>query len=792
MRLPRVLQKRLGWALLLLLCLMVGGAGAAWLVPLPGRLASPHSAVIEYRDGTPAHVFLAPDERWRVLTRREDVDPAYVRALLALEDKRFGWHPGVDPLAVVRAGVSNVTRGRRVSGASTLTMQLVRVLEPRPRTLVSKLIESFRAVQLELHLSKDDILAAYLQFVPYGRNVEGVEAASLAYFGHRATHLSAAEISTLLAVPQNPNRRFPTPGNLDRLKAARDDIARRLLAEGALPLGPAGAAVTPAQLQAEVLATPVPRDLRPFPREAPHAAAWLRAQRPEVSRLRTTLDAGTQRLAERLMRDAAGELRPRGIYNGVAVVVDHTSAEVVALVGSLDFFDARHGGQIAGFATPRSPGSALKPLLYAMGIDRGLMLPEHLVADTPESYGGYAPRNFDGRFMGLVRMEYALSQSLNIPFVRLLKGLGVERFLGTLRRAGVTSLAPEPGFYGLSAAVGGLEVTPLELAGVYVALAREGRAAPLKVLREEASGPVSETPELFSPGAAWLTRRALSLKDRPDFPARRRLTGIPAQVHWKTGTSFGHRDAWAAGSGPRHTAVVWLGNFDSSPSVHLVGAEAAGPLLFDILEGVAPRGIAAEADASVPPPDLTAVEVCAYSGHLPTEACTQRREVLARREAVPTRRCPYHQQVEVDARTGLAVSPVCRSGREVESRVYLTWPASIRRWLTEQHRSLPTPPAYATGCEPGGAEHPPEILSPAEGQVSLLIPGVAPEQQEVPLEAEAANDRELTWFVDGKLLGRARAAERLWWTPARGTHEILVTDDRGLSSRRLLVVRERH
>ncbi len=775
--------------LLLLLSLIGMGGAAAWLVPLPERLAAPHSVVIEYRDGTPAHVFLAPDERWRILTRARDIDPAYLRALFALEDKRFAWHPGVDPLAVVRAVVSNVTRRRRVSGASTLTMQLVRVLEPRPRTLFSKAIESFRAVQLELRMSKDDILASYLQFVPYGRNVEGVEAASLAYFGHRATHLSPAEIATLLAVPQNPNRRFPTPDNAERLKVARDEVARRLLEELALPLGPEQARVAPGAVLAEVRNTPVPRDLTPFPREAPHAAMWLRTKQPELSRLRTTLDAGTQRLAERLMRDAAADLATKGIHNGVAVVVDHERAEVLALVGSFDFFDVRHGGQIIGFDTPRSPGSALKPVIYAMGIDRGVVLPEHLVADIPESYGGYAPRNFDGRFMGLVRMEYALSQSLNLPFVNLLQRLGVERFLGTLRLAGVESLRSDPGYYGLSAAVGGLEVTPLELAGVYVMLAEDGRSRPLKILDD--GKPIAEPRELLSPGAAWLTRRALALRDRPDFPARRQLTGLPAQVHWKTGTSFGHRDAWAAGSGPRHTAVVWLGNMDNSPSVHLVGADAAGPLLFDLLEAVGPRGRASVKEDSVPPPDLTSVEVCAYSGHLPTDACKERRKVYARRSAVPTQPCPYHQRVEVDAKTGLAVSPVCRSGRETETRVYLTWPASIRRWLTEQHRSLPEPPAYAPGCEPGGAEHAPEILSPAEGQVALLIPGMSPEQQEVPLEAEASHDRELTWFVNGKFLGKAKADERMWWTPAVGTHEILVTDDHGLSSRRVLVVRSR-
>jgi penicillin-binding protein 1C len=765
---------------------------AAWVAPLPSRLSAPPSVVMEYRDGTPAHVFLAPDERWRITTSLERIDPAYIRALLALEDKRFFLHPGVDPVAVARSAALNVSRGRRVSGASTLTMQLVRVLEPRPRTFASKLIESFRAVQLELRLSKQEVLAAYLQFVPYGRNVEGVEAAALAYFGHTAAHLSPAEIATLLAVPQNPNRRFPSPQNAARLKRARDEVARRLLEDEALPRGPEGAQVEAETVLAEVRATAVPTGLTPFPREAPHVAVWLRGQRPELARLRTTLDAGTQRLVERLMRDAAAGLAQRGIHNGTAVVVERERSEVVALVGNFDFFDTAHGGQIAGFATPRSPGSALKPLLYAMGIDLGLVGPEQLVADVPTAYGGYAPRNFDGRFQGLVRLEYALSQSLNMPFVRLLERVGVERFLGTLRETGVTSLAQEPGYYGLSAAVGGIALTPLELAGVYVCGVGGGGggggAGPLRLLED--GSPVGAPVAVVSPGAAWLTRQALSLRDRPDFPERRRMTGMPARVHWKTGTSFGHRDAWAAGSGPRHTAVVWLGNFDHSPSVHLVGADAAGPVLFDVLEGVGPRGRAQPEEAG-PPEDLARVEVCAYSGHLPTEACVQRKEVHARRSAVPTARCPYHQKVEVDMATGLAVGPACRAGRRTEERVYVTWPATIRRWLEEQHRRLPEPPAAAPGCEPGGERQAPAIVSPAEGQVAMLIPGVPAEQQEVPLEAEASHERALTWFVDGALLGTARADERVWWTPSVGAHEILVTDDRGLVAKRTLVVRER-
>ncbi|QSQ16789.1 penicillin-binding protein 1C [Myxococcus landrumensis] len=789
MRRFRHLLKKLGWTALGLSTLLAVGVAAAWWVPLPSRLTSPPSVVLEYRDGTPAHVFLAPDERWRIAAPVERIDPAYIRALLALEDKRFYSHPGVDPLAVARAAALNVTRGRRVSGASTLTMQLVRVLEPRPRTFSSKVVESFRAVQLELRLTKGEVLAAYLQFVPYGRNVEGVEAAALAYFGHTAAHLSPAEIATLLAVPQNPNRRFPVPENQERLRGARNEVARRLLELESLPRGPEGASVSKEQVLDEVRASSVPLEMKAFPREAPHAAVWLRAQRPGRTLLRSTLDAGTQRMVERLMRDAAVTLLPKGVHNGTAVVVEREKGEVLALVGNFDFFDERHGGQIAGFATPRSPGSTLKPLLYAMGIDLGMVGPEQLVADIPTTYGGYTPRNFDGRFLGLVRLEYALSQSLNMPFVRLLERVGVERFLGALRASGATSLVSEPGHYGLSAAVGGIEMTPMEVAGLYVALAGDGRTRPLRLLEE---GQPREAPmEVMSPGAAWLTRQALALRDRPDFPERRRLTGLPARVHWKTGTSFGHRDAWAVGSGPRHTAVVWLGNFNHSPSVHLVGADAAGPVLFDILEGVGPRGRSLPDEDLNAPNDLMRVEVCAYSGHLPTEACTQRKEVYARRTSVPTLRCPYHQRVEVDVATGLAVGPTCKAGRTTESRVFVTWPATIRRWLEEQHRRLPEPPSAAPGCEPGGERAAPSIVSPGAGHITMLIPGVPPEKQELPLEAEASHERALTWFVDGALLGTARADERMWWTPSVGTHEILVTDDRGLTAKRTHIVRER-
>ncbi len=653
---------------------LFGCAGllAAWLltlllarlIPLPEGYFPVGSTVVEFRDGSTAFVFLSPDDKWRIDRDSSEIDPAYVRALIRLEDQRFYAHGGVDLLAVARAMVSNLWHRRIVSGASTITMQLVRMREPRARTIASKLIESFRALQIEARFDKARILALYLTHVPYGRNVEGVEAAALAYFGHRAGALSREEIATLLAVPQNPNARYPRPENARRLEAARDGIAARL------SLGP--------------LEGPPPARLLAFPRMAPHAARWLRAQHPETVRLRTTLDRGAQRLAEQTLREESRRLGALGIHNATAVVIDHRAAEVRALVGNSDFWDSSHGGQIAGFDRPRSPGSALKPFLYALAIDRGLALPEHLVLDVPVEYGTYAPDNYDGRWSGLVTLEEALSRSLNIPFVNLLAQLGVDRFIGDLSACGVESLIDQPGFYGLSAAIGGLEVTPLELAGLFAALAEDGACrAPAILASTERKGPIAA----FSPSAAWLTRRALRIRDRPDFPARRSLARTPHGIHWKTGTSYGHRDAWAAGSTADFTAVIWTGNFDNTPSVHLVGADASGPILFDLLEALGDHGA-----ESPPPSDLVTVEVCAFSGRLAAPGCPHRRRILAPRRHVPTERCPYHVAVDVDLVTGLALTPDCRSGKRYAHRSFISFPPALARHLAPELRSLPGPP----------------------------------------------------------------------------------------------------
>lgn len=730
---------------------------AVFAVPLPARPAD-WSVTVEYRDGQPAYVFLSHDEKWRLPVTLERVDPKYVDALIALEDKRFYSHIGVDPVAIVRAAWSDLITLRRVSGGSTLSMQLARLLEPRPRTIRSKLIEMFRAMQLDARLSKREILEQYLSRTPYGRNLEGIESAAWSYFGHGAQHLAPLEIATLLSVPQGPSRYAPKPENAERLRERRDSILYKLIDAGVF-----SAADTEAAL-AEAAAVGPPTKMRRMARNAPHAAVWLRDLSPGVVRIRSTLDAGAQAVAEKVAALHAHELARKHIYNGAVVVVDHHTREVVALVGNLDFMDFRHGGQIAMFKRARSPGSTLKPLLYALAIDRGLALPEYLVPDVPVEYGTYRPHNFDGDYMGLVTLREALSRSLNIPFVDLLYKLGVEDFITELQRSGVSPSRATHGEYGLSLIAGGIEMTPLEIASLYATLAEDGVYRPLRVL---ASQPPGTEQTIYGPAAAWLTREALSLRDRPDFPRRRELLrGVPPQIHWKTGTSFGYRDAWSVGSGPDFTAAVWTGNVDQTGSYELVGSEAAGPLLFDVLEALADRSHTPL--PATPPAELVEIEVCAYSGHIATDACPHRVKARASLHAVPTEPCPYHQ--------------VCRAeGKEPES--YLALPSAVTSWLVERHRAVPAVPASCSA--PIAA---PTLMSPSEGQIITLIPGVPAKQQVVPLQA-STRAATLSWFVDGALVGTAPANERVYWTPTIGSHDIVAADEAGRKARRRLVVK---
>ena len=770
-------MSRIRWVLsgLVLVALAVA---LPWLVPLPARLAASPSPVIRYQDGQLAHASLAQDDRWRLATRLEATDPAYLDALLALEDRRFRWHPGVDPIAVVRAAGQDLLAGEVVSGASTLTMQLVRVLEPRPRTLGSKVVEALRALQLEARLSKDEILAAYTTFVPFGRNLEGVEAASWALFGHSPAALSAEEIVTLLAIPQDPCGRYPRPGSEERLRSARLRATERLLAAGLL----AEDAAQARDLLARVAFGPQPTRLRSMPREIPHAAAWMKSRRADTL-VTTTLDRATQRGVEAVLAGRRRALAAQGIHDVAVVVVDHRSASVRALVGGFDFGAPRSGAQIPAFAQPRSPGSTLKPFILARAVDRGLALPGTVVLDLPQRYGGYVPRNYDGGYRGSVRLDTALSQSLNAPFVALLDRVGIQDLLGLLRSGGAGHLVGDPARYGLSLAVGGAELTPLELAELYTMLAHDGAHRPLRWRGDQ---PEFGGLSLLSPGAAWLTRGVLSQRDRPDFPLRAELAAGPLPFHFKTGTSHANRDAWAAGSGSRFTVIVWLGNLDGSGSAHLVGGRSAAPLLFDLLEALEGGEVASDDPI---PEDLVSVRTCPPSGLPAGPACPHAVTALAPRDAVPQGACPLHVALELDVATGERVGPGCRAGRQTRRVVRVVQPPALRRWQARQGVVQDPLPPLAAACSLRDPAPPPRIVQPGLGAVVVLVPGLAPGSQELPLAADLDQpDGPLWWYVDGTLVARASADQQAWWTPVPGRHEIVVLASDGTGDRRWIEV----
>jgi penicillin-binding protein 1C len=535
------------------------------------------STLVEARDGSILRGFLSADGKWRLPTQAGDVDSLYRRMLIAAEDRRFATHVGVDPLAVGRALVQFARHGRVVSGASTLTMQAVRLLERRPRTLWAKLAESGEALALERRFDKDAILGIYLTLAPFGGNLEGVRAASLAYFGKEPAQLTVAEAALLVAIPRSPERLRPDrhPAAAER---ARDAVLRRMAVAGI---------ISPATL-AEAMDEPVPRARLLMPLDAPHLARALRDGDPREAVIRTTIDPLLQQRVEALLRREAAALDPQATL--AAIVVDNRDRRVVAYVGNADFLSAGRHGTIDMARALRSPGSALKPFIYALAFDRLIIHPETILDDQPRHFGDYAPTDFDGRFLGEVTARQALQYSLNVPAVAVLDRLGPSRFTAALAAAGIRLKLPQPTSEpGLAVALGGDGISLIDLAALYVALSQGGAVAPLQMRLDQPSE--SRTTEIFGPVAAWYVNDILAAAPPPPgmLPADVKRTW---QLAFKTGTSYGFRDAWAVGYDAAVTIAVWAGRPDGTPMPGITGRATAAPVLFKIADLLVPTASA--------------------------------------------------------------------------------------------------------------------------------------------------------------------------------------------------------
>ncbi|HEV7334414.1 MAG TPA: penicillin-binding protein 1C [Bosea sp. (in: a-proteobacteria)] len=563
---------------------------ASTLPPLDLSAAGDRSTVVLDREGKLLRPFVTADGRWKLPVGAADVDPRYLAMLKAYEDKRFDDHLGVDPQGIIRAAGQMLGNGRIVSGGSTLTMQVARLLEPRQeRSLSAKLRQAVRALELERRFGKTEILDLYLTLAPFGGNLEGVRAASFAYFGKEPKRLSTAEAALLVALPQSPETRRPDRFPEAALKA-RERVLARVEAAGL---------VTPGEVTA-ARDEPIPTARKPFPALAPHTAEQVVAGSPEQKRHRLSLDARWQASLEQLARDRAIGQGPQ--LSIAILVADNETGEIRASVGGVDYFDAGRAGSLDLTQALRSPGSALKPFIYALAFDNGLAHPETMLEDRPTRYGLYVPENFDLGFQGMVSARKALQLSLNLPAVELLSALGPQRFLSRLKDAGAAIAMPkESGAPGLAIGLGGLGITLSDLTRLYVGLARGGEVVPLKVTSaiDTATIPL----RLVEPVAAFYVADTLLGAPPP-------LNAAPGRIAYKTGTSYGYRDAWAVGFDRRHTIGVWVGRADNGAVPGLVGRAVAAPILFDAFARIGhdprpflqPPGVIAATSATLPPP----------------------------------------------------------------------------------------------------------------------------------------------------------------------------------------------
>ncbi|MEW6263944.1 MAG: penicillin-binding protein 1C [Thermodesulfobacteriota bacterium] len=741
---------------------------ADYFFPLPEPGSDKGFAVaVVAEDGTPLRSF--PDNRgvWRYPVRSGDVSPLYLEALINYEDRWFRWHPGVNPVSLLRSFYLYLETGRPVTGGSTLTMQAARILDPHSRTVRGKLKQIFRALQLELHYSKDEILTLYLNYAPFGGPIEGVQAASYAYLGRPAAELSHAEAALLAVLPQSPSRLRPDR-HPDRATQARDKVLARL----------AGFGVWDVEVVREARLEKVAARFDPRPMQAPLLALRLTKGGRPVQAVRTFIDAGLQQAVTEAVQRHVLAAPPR--TSAAVLIVENENLAVRAYVGSADFFDDTRFGHVDMVRALRSPGSTLKPFLYALALEEGLIHSESLLMDAPFSFYGYRPANFGEGFAGPVSAGEALRRSLNIPAVDLLDRLGPAYFDARLRQGGLYLRYPGRGTPNLTMILGGVGVTLADLTGAYASLARQGLAG---VVRYTVETPLRER-RLLSPGAAYIVRRMLEDQPRPDLPAGRLNLDHGRQVAWKTGTSYGFRDAWALGVTDGFTIGVWVGRPDGTPSPGQYGRASAAPLLFSLVDCL-PRG---RSQPPAAPASVTRREVCWPLGTPPAGAddplCHQKRMAWILDEQTPPTLPDRNDHswlgnpvlVQVNPDTGLRVDADCPL-KSPAARTIARWPKSAGPWLSPHLKKASLIPRLDPLCR-RPVSWVPETIRIVELQPGTILRprGAETRLPTVTLQALGGRGR-LFWFLDGQLVAEVEAGQsRLYQFKKPGRHRLTVLD----------------
>jgi penicillin-binding protein 1C len=755
--------------------------GAGYWFSLPANLfRDPASTIVESADGHLLGAKIAADGQWRFPAQKTG-SIKYAICLMAYEDKHFMRHKGVDFVATGRAFWHNLRQGKIVEGGSTITMQVIRLMRKgKPRTIKEKIIEWFLATRLEWRYTKREILELYMAHAPFGGNVVGVEAAAWRYFGRSSQHLSWAEAAMLAVLPNAPALIHPGRNRSTLLKK-RNTLLDNLCHLGLL------------NEEDKQLAQLEPLPDKPFalPMLAPHLVERL-AKTKEGERAVTTIDYFLQQRATHVVNAHAEQLRGNGVHNAAALIIDNRSGGVLAYTGNVTGRNSKeYGEDVDLIMAPRSTGSILKPFLYAGLIDEGDVLPNTLVPDVPTFLSGFAPQNFKKSFDGAVPVHEALERSLNVPWVRLLQDFGLNRFYELLKKMGIASLKFPSEHYGLSLILGGAEASLWDICSIYASMSRtldnftvhHSQYAPndwrKPVLIPQENVPPAAVGEdcLISAAACWLVFDALSEVQRPEEEAEWKTFPSSRRVAWKTGTSYGNRDAWAVGVTPHYTVGVWVGNASGEGRPMLTGVGSAAPVLFDLFNLLPPTPWYAQ-----PFDEMTSIAVCRQSGHRATALCEETDSMWVASSGLDTPPCPYHVLVHLDRHGKYRVNADCEEAHHIISRAWFVLPP-VQEWYyrTKHYTYKPLPPVDPR-CTTVAQQRPMALIYPDNGLAVVLTKQMSGELGKIELQAtHRRRSAIIYWHLDEVYLGATQYFHSMPVIPSAGLHAITLVDDEGLS-----------
>lgn len=727
-----------------------------WIFPVPDKIE--YSTIITDNKGEIINAYLTRDQKWRMKTELNEISPLLRKTIITKEDKYFYRHPGVNPFAVARAFFKNISRMKRTSGASTITMQVARALEPRKRNISGKIIEMFRAFQLELKYTKNEILQMYLNLVPYGGNIEGVKSASLLYFKKNPDHLSLAEITALSIIPNKPSTLVMGKNN-DLIIQARNRWLKKFANDNVF---------TEKEIE-DALAEPLTAIRGTVPHYAPHLSYKLKLQGGDI--IKTNLDLNTQLKTEKLVEDYVRIQRLRNIKNAAVVIIDNQTHKIITYIGSSGFTDTSDGGQVNGAAAVRQPGSTLKPLLYAACMDEGLLAPKMTITDVALNYEGYAPENYDQKFNGYVTVEYALEHSLNIPAVKSLRLLGKDNLVQKLSACGFKQIQKDRHKLGLSMVLGGCGTTLEELTGLFSAFANEGIYISPAFTQEDVH-PKKVT--VISKGANFMINEILSKINRPDFPLNWQATERMPKIAWKTGTSYGRRDAWSIGYNKNYTVGVWVGNFSGTGVADLSGTQTATPLLFKIFNTI---DYDSDREWFTQPDDCSIRQVCSETGLIPGEHCSSKVMDYFIPLISPTTICNNVQEIMISADENISYCKNCMPEAGYKKKFFKIIEPDMQEWFKENKIAYDRIPEHNPDCETIFKGAAPVITSPSNG-TEYLINKKDPEP--LQLVCKTANDvSKVYWYINNKFYKASSAGEKQFFIPEEGPVKISCTDDKG-------------